>query len=391
MLSVALLFPAAICWENNEDVTPMAKQSTLRSLLAGNTIPAAPALGRNEDGAIRCLACANRCRIAEGKTGICCVRTNRNGELRVPGGYVAGLQVDPIEKKPFYHVFPGRAALSFGMLGCNFHCPFCQNWISSQVLKDEQSAGTPHRISADELAAHALEQGAPVIVSTYNEPLITADWSRQVFEKAREKGIVCGFVSNGHATSEVIEFLRPVMDLYKVDLKCFNDDNYHTLGGRLNVVLDTIALLKAKGFWIEVVTLVIPGFNDGEEELQSIAKFLAGVSPDIPWHVTAFHPEYKMTGPRATTAADLERAYQAGKAAGLRFVYAGNRPGGVGDRENTYCPSCNALLIARYGFYVRENRMRGNQCPDCGAPIPGIWEEDPTRKTTVNRGPRPGS
>jgi len=346
-------------------------------------MPAAEALVRKEEGgAVRCVACANRCRIGEGKTGICCVRTNRNGTLMVPGGYVAGLQVDPIEKKPFFHVFPGRDALSFGMLGCNFHCPFCQNWISSQVLKDDSSTGTPHPIKAERLVETAMEEGTPVIVSTYNEPLITADWAAKVFEKAKEKKLLCGFVSNGNATPEVIDFLRPFMDLYKVDLKCFNDDQYRTLGGKLKVVLDTIALLKEKGFWVEVVTLVVPGFNDGDAELRDIARFLAGVSCDVPWHVTAFHPDYKMTGARRTSAADIQRAVVAGREAGLRFIYSGNLPGGIGDFENTYCPSCSALLIERQGFVILNNRMKANQCPECSATIPGVWEEAPPARST---------
>jgi len=358
----------------------MDEKSGLQELLERNTMPAAAALVcDDEEGAVQCLACANRCRIKDGKTGICCVRTNRGGALQVPGGYVAGLQADPIEKKPFYHVFPGRDALSFGMLGCNFHCSFCQNWVSSQVLKDDRSMGHVQPVTPDQLVQVALDRGAPVIVSTYNEPLITADWSAQVFERAKEKGIVCGFVSNGNATPEVIEFLRPVMDLYKVDLKCFNDNNYRKLGGRLQTVLDTIALLVEKGFWVEVVTLVVPDFNDSDAELKSIAKFIASVSPDIPWHVTAFHPDYEMTEPRRTTAADLERAYRAGKEAGLKFVYAGNLPGGA--HENTYCPSCQRLLIDRTGFHVVDNRMQGSACPDCQVEIPGVWEDNPPRKT----------
>jgi len=360
----------------------MANEIGLRQMLAENTMAAAAALVvEEEDGAVRCLACAHRCHIAEGKTGICCIRSNQNGELRVPGGYVAGLQVDPIEKKPFFHVFPGRDALSFGMLGCNFHCPFCQNWISSQTLKDERSGGAVRRVGAEGLVAIAVEQGAPMVVSTYNEPLITADWAAQVFEKAREKGLVCGFVSNGNATPEVLAFLRPVMDLYKVDLKCFNDDNYRRCGGRLKTVLTTIASLKEMGFWVEVVTLVVPGFNDSSEELRAIAKFLAGVSPDIPWHVTAFHPDYQMTDARRTSPADLARAHEAGKEAGLHFVYSGNLPGSVGDGENTYCPSCGALLIERLGFVIKRNRMQGHQCPKCQATIPGVWEDSPPRRS----------
>lgn len=347
----------------------------MKQILAGNTIPAAPQLVRDEgEGVVRCLACANRCTIAEGKSGVCRVRTNRGGELRVPGGYVAGLQADPIEKKPFYHVFPGRDALSFGMLGCNLHCAFCQNWISSQVLKDERSTGMVREILPERLVAIASEQGAPAIVSTYNEPLITAEWAAKVFEKAREAGLVCGFVSNGNATPEAIEFLRPFLQICKVDLKCFDEAKYRELGGKLGAVRGTIELLKEKGVWVEVVTLVVPGFNDGNGELGAIAEFVAGVSRDIPWHVTAFRPAYKMMGPARTCASDLERAYQTGKAAGLRYVYAGNLPGSVGNRENTYCPQCGTLLVQRYGYHVQENRVADGACPECGATIPGLWE-----------------
>jgi pyruvate formate lyase activating enzyme len=358
----------------------MKGHTSLRDVLADHTMFAAPQLFRRfEDGAVGCLACANRCRIPEGKTGICCVRSNRGGELRVPGGYVAGLNIDPIEKKPFFHVFPGRDALSFGMLGCNFHCPFCQNWISSQVLRDPESAGTPHPIRPEHLVDQAFERNVPVIVSTYNEPLITADWAARVFEKACEKRIVCGFVSNGNATPEVIEFLRPFMRLYKVDLKCFDDDKYRSLGGGLRNVLDSIALLKEKGFWVEVVTLLVPGFNDSDEQLRGIASFLAALSRDIPWHVTAFHPNYQMGDTRPTRPSDIERTVAFGREAGLRFIYSGNLPGSTGDLENTYCPSCKALLIQRRGYYILSNRMQGAHCPDCSALIPGLWEEKAPR------------
>jgi len=349
--------------------------TTLKELLEDHTMPAAPELVRAEgEGVLRCLACAHRCRIADGKAGVCRVRSNRGGELRVPAGYVAGLQVDPIEKKPFYHVYPGRDALSFGMLGCDYHCPFCQNWISSQTLRDDRAVATPTMTSARQIVDLAVQHGSPLCVSTYNEPLITADWAVEVFKLAREEGIRCGFVSNGNATPEVLEFIRPYMDLYKVDLKCHDDRGYRRLGGTLKAVLDTIARLKEMRFWVEVVTLVVPGFNDNDEELARIAKFLAGVADEIPWHVTAFHPDYKMTDSVRTSPETLIRAYDAGKAAGLKFVYAGNLPGSVSGRENTHCPDCGELLIRRAGFYVRENRMHGRQCPKCGCDIPGVWE-----------------
>ncbi len=362
----------------------------LKELLEDNTMPAAPELVRDEGGrVVRCVACAHRCRIADGKAGVCRVRFNRGGELRVPAGYVAGLQIDPIEKKPFYHAYPGRDAVSFGMLGCDLHCSYCQNWISSQTLRDDRAVAMPRMISAEQIVALAVEQQVPMMVSTYNEPLITADWAMQIFKGARARGIVCGFVSNGNATPEVLEFIRPCVDLYKVDLKGYNDRNYRKLGGTLKAVLETIARLKEMGFWVEVVTLVVPGFNDSDEELTNIARFLVGVSADVPWHVTAFHPDYKMTGTPRTPAKTLLRAYDIGKDAGLKFVYAGNLPGGVGDRENTCCPSCGELLISRRGFYVKQNRMLGSQCPKCGAAIPGVWEDAAPRKSAGSGFPQP--
>lgn len=356
---------------------------TLKQMLETNTATSATELVRVEsDGAVRCLACGHRCRIADGKAGVCRVRFNRGGELRVPAGYVAGVQVDPIEKKPFYHAYPGRDALSFGMLGCDLHCAYCQNWVTSQALRDDQAVGGMRRVRPERMVEMAVEQRVPVIVSTYNEPLITADWAMEIFKLARAEGIVCGFVSNGNATPEVLEFIRPYVDLYKVDLKSFNDRNYRRLGCTLRNVLESIERLKSMGFWVEIVTLVVPGFNDSDDELSAIARFLAGVSVDIPWHVTAFHPDYKLTGPPRTPVQTLLRAYELGKAAGLKFVYPGNVPGCVGDRENTHCPGCHEPLIRRRGFYVLENRLASGCCPKCQTAIPGVWEDhSPARST----------
>jgi len=334
-----------------------------------------PALALAEaDRAVRCVACGHRCLVRVGKAGICKVRFNDGGQLRVPGGYVAGLQIDPIEKKPFFHAYPGRDALSFGMLGCDFHCGYCQNWVTSQALRDDDAVALPRMCGADELATLAVQHGAPVVVSTYNEPLITSDWAVQVFEKAREKGLVCGYVSNGNATPEVLEFIRPFVSLYKVDLKSFDDRQYRKLGGVLKNVLDSIVRLKEMGFWVELVTLVVPGFNDSDAELRAMAQFIAGVSPDVPWHVTAFHPDYRMTAPPRTTVRELDRARAAGREAGLHFVYAGNLPGHIDGAEDTHCPGCGAALIRRHGFTVIDNRMDGAACCECGATIPGVWE-----------------
>jgi len=359
----------------------MAPRKPLKEVLAEFTMPAAPQLVLSEeDGTLRCVACGHRCRIKEGSAGICMFRFNRNGVLRVPAGYVAGLNVDPIEKKPLYHVLPGRDALSFGMLGCNFHCPFCQNWVSSQVLRDDNAVAYPRETDADSLVQAALSRGAPIIVSTYNEPLITADWAAQIFDKAHEKGLKCGFVTNGHASPEVLAFLEGRLEMASVDLKCFTQTGYATLGGVLKNVLDSISRLKEMGVWIEVVTLVVPGFNDSATELRGIADFVVSVSPEVPWHVTAFHPDYTMTDGGPTPLSKLNEAHTIGKEAGLHYVYQGNIAGG--DFEHTYCHSCNALLIRRRGFYVLENRMRGGNCPDCGAAAPGIWEDAPPHQST---------
>jgi pyruvate formate lyase activating enzyme len=211
-------------------------------------------------------------------------------------------------------------------------------------------------------------------VSTYNEPLITSEWAVAVFKEAKAAGLLTGYVSNGNGTPEVLEYIRPWVDLYKVDLKSFDDRHYRQLGGRLQPILDTIRRLHAMGFWVEIVTLLIPGFNDSRGEIARLTEFVAAVSPDIPWHVTAFHRDYKMTDPGNTTADMLLGAAAAGRNAGLRYVYAGNLPGAVGDLENTRCASCGEALISRYGYFIREYRLTADGCcPSCATPVPGRW------------------
>ncbi len=498
-------------------------------------------------GWVQCYACGHLCRIPPGRDGICRVRSNRDGVLHVPSGYVGALQLDPIEKKPFFHALPGSQALSFGMLGCDYHCSYCftgetrvitnrgvvrldsllpaeritmpdggeagyepgwealtsegtfssirqvfrhpyrgqmieitpyylpwflctpnhrvlattdpeaplswieagllkpdhylsvpkpatiadpnpvviesaikrrsqerathflvpirnvaahdfhgfvynleiegshtytanfvavhncQNWITSQALRDPSALAPTRRITPAELVALAEGAEARVIASTYNEPLITSEWAVEVFRAAKAAGLVTAYISNGNATPRVLDYLRPWVDLYKVDLKGFDERRYHELGGLLSTVLDTIGNLKARGFWVEVVTLVIPGWNDSDQELEGAARFLAGVDRDLPWHVTAFHQDYKMTDRADTGTETLLRAAAIGRAAGLRYVYAGNCPGRVGDWENTRCPECSNLLIERRGYVIKRNRLANGKCPDCAAAIPGVW------------------
>jgi pyruvate formate lyase activating enzyme len=511
-----------------------------------------------EGDAIRCVACGHRCLVGPEKRGICKVRFNHAGELRVPWGYVAGLQCDPVEKKPFFHAHPGSDALTFGMLGCDLHCSYCfpgdttvitgdgpaalaylfhragrtvktpdaeiaypeglravagsgsprrvravfkhpyrgklihvrphqfpgfrctpdhriyatadplrpaepipagrltgrhflvvprrwadtsahaavafrqlrasvvstwdyylvpvgnvtsaeydgdvynmeveeehnylasiflakncQNWSSSQVLRDI-SADAPARITTPaQLVAFARREGARLVVSSYNEPLITAEWAVAVFREASAAGFTCGFVSNGNATPEVLDYLRPWIKVYKIDLKGFHDRHYRSLGCPLENVLNGIRMVHERGLWLEVVTLVIPGFNDSESELREAARFLASVSRDIPWHVTGFHKDYKMTDPPDTDSRQLVRAAEIGYEEGLRFVYAGNRPGQVGPFENTRCHVCGVTLIERFGFLVRSYDLsRDGRCPYCQAAIPGVWPSDPAEVRT---------
>ena len=520
---------------------------------------------KHADGSLTCYACGHRCLIKPGRRGICQVRYNLDGELRVPWGYVGALQCDPTEKKPFFHVYPGSDTLTFGMLGCDMHCPYCfppdtqietdrgqlpiervfnlgqhfvqtsdgevarpaalrvldggghwrrvtqvfkhshhgdltvirphflpelrctpehgifattdphqppekiqadqltprhwlvvprafalespslapvvaaaagharlprgtpkpvaqpdqylvpirelssaaytgevynlevegehnylangvlgancQNWITSQALRDPASASAgawPQPATPPQLVALARQQGARLVASSYNEPLITAEWAVDVFKVAQAAGLACAFVSNGNATREVLEYIRPYVSAYKIDLKTMSDRNYRRLGAVLAHVLDGIRMVHELGFWLEIVTLVIPGFNDSPQELADAAHFLADLSPDIPWHVTAFHQDYHMTDPDDTTAAALLRAAEIGQAAGLRYVYAGNLPGQVGDYEHTFCPSCHARLIARYGYVILDYQLTSQgACPQCGTRLAGLWTDHP--------------
>jgi pyruvate formate lyase activating enzyme len=352
--------------------TQVANQ-TLADVLDGYTVRGT--LARSEGERIRCVACGHRCLIAEGRRGICKVRFVRDGQLRVPFGYVAALQCDPVEKKPFFHVYPGSGALTFGMMGCDLHCPYCQNWVTSQALRDEAAATSLTGVTPSELVALARQAGARLVVSSYNEPLITAEWAVAVFQEATAAGLECAFVSNGNATPEVLDFLRPWIGAYKVDLKSFAERRYRQLGGTLERVTETIRLVHERSIWLEVVTLIVPGFNDDPAELRAAAQFLASISRDIPWHVTAFHQDYKMKEPANTTARDLIRAAEIGSEEGLRFVYAGNLPGRVGPWENTRCPGCQQTLIERFGFLVRGYRLTPEGCcPDCRTPLPGRWK-----------------
>lgn len=343
-----------------EVIEPLVREGELYEPLPGDVV--------------HCYACAHDCKIKPGGRGICQVRYNLGGKLYVPWGYVAALQCDPTEKKPFNHLHPGSDTLTFGMLGCDLHCSYCQNWDISQALRDANAGRPPTRISPEQLVALAQRNGARCVASSYNEPLITSEWAMATFKLSKAAGFTCMYISNGNATRGVLEYIRPYTDGYKIDLKAMNDKSYRQLGAVLDHVLDGVQMAYGLGFWVEIVTLVVPGFNDSEDELRDAARFIRSVSPDIPWHVTAFHKDYKMQGPDNTDARRLVRAAEIGYEEGLRYVYAGNQPGQVGPYEHTHCPNCHTRLIERFGYVILNYRLTADgNCPKCGTHVPGIW------------------
>lgn len=325
-------------------------------------------------GGLACVACAHRCTLAPGEAGTCRVRSNRDGHLAVPWGHVAAVTLDPVEKKPFYHVRPGSRVLTFGMPGCSFHCAFCQNWFVSQAGRDPAVDPEVESIEAGGLVERALGAGAAGVVSSFNEPLITAEWAREIFAAARSRGLFTGIVSNGFGTPEVLDFLAPVLTVAKVDLKAFGEPAYRSMGGGLGPVLDSIDRLLAAGIWVEVVTVLIPGLNDSEGEVAAMAAWLAGRSRDLPWHLHGFHPDYRMLDRPATPARTLERAGELGREAGLRYVYRSLAPGLPAGAEATACPGCGLAVVERRALRCDVDRLGPEgRCPACGERVPGRW------------------
>ncbi len=367
------------------DVDLLGELKQLRKPLAGNDPTSTlidPMVREGElyekldDSKVHCYACGHHCTIKPGGRGICQVRYNLNGKLYVPWGYVAVLQCDPTEKKPFYHVHPGSDTLTFGMLGCDLHCSYCQNWDISQALRDSAAGRPPSEVTPETMIDLAKRNGATCIASSYNEPLITSEWAAGIFKLGTAAGFTCMYVSNGNASREVLEYIRPYTDAYKIDLKTMNDKNYRKLGGVLDKVLDGIRMTHELGFWVEIVTLIVPGFNDSANEMREAAQFIKSVSPDIPWHVTAFHKNYKMREPDNTTSQMLTQAAEIGYEEGLRYVYAGNAAGQVGEYENTRCPQCSKTLIERFAYIILDYQITSKgACPDCDTPIAGLWPQ----------------
>lgn len=323
-------------------------------------------------GKVACALCSHRCVIASKKTGICAVRQNREGKLvTIVYGEVIAAHVDPIEKKPLYHFYPGSQAFSIAAAGCNFRCSFCQNWEISQAPRREGGALRGQRLSPDDIVREAKAQGCRSISYTYTEPTIFFEYAYDTARLAKEAGLANNFVTNGYMTEEALTTIRPYLDAANVDLKAFQDETYRKVcGARLEPVLDSIRLMKKLGIWIEVTTLVVPGMNDSPEELTAIARFIAGVDPDIPWHISRFHPDYEYTDAPPTPVKTLRAAYEVGRKAGLRYLYVGNIQG---ESEDTLCPKCGQILVRRRGFLVAENKLAGNRCPFCDGPIAGVF------------------
>jgi len=348
------------------------------------------------DNAVLCSLCPHDCHIHDGGRGVCAVRFNRGGKLyTLVYDKIVSREIDPIEKKPLFHFLPGSRAYSIATVGCTLRCSFCQNWQISQWPKDHlpksvESGGAPksrelmcpqleavdeavvgEHVSPQQIVDAAVATGSQSIAYTYTEPTVFYELAYDTAVLAREKGLKNVFVTNGFTGREAIRQIATVLDAANVDLKFFNPQSYtHISRARRDPILDAIRLYHELGVWVEVTTLVIPGVNDSDEELRGIAKFLTSVGPEIPWHVSQFYPAYKMLAKPVTPVETLRRAAEIGREAGLRYVYEGNVPGGEG--ESTLCWQCKAMLVERYGFRVRKNRIAEGCCPDCGAKIDGV-------------------
>jgi len=326
------------------------------------------------DQKVHCFLCAHECQIDPGKRGICQVRENRDGTLySLVYGKLIARHVDPIEKKPLFHFLPGSRSFSIGTVGCNFQCLHCQNYDISQYPRLHKGAIIGEEFSPEEIVGQAVESGSASLAYTYTEPTISMEFAEDTARRARQKGLRNIFVSNGFMTEASAATLAGFIDADNVDLKSLRDEHYRKIcKAKLQPILDTIARLKQAGVWLEITTLVIPGDNDSESELRQIAEFIKGIGVDIPWHVSAFYPAYKMLDYPPTPADTLRKAWEIGLNTGLRYVYIGNVP--VEGGENTYCYECQELVIERSGYAIRSFNLKDGRCPKCQAKIDGVWE-----------------
>jgi len=324
------------------------------------------------DEKVRCHLCNHQCVINEGKRGICSVRENREGRLySLVYGRSVATGIDPIEKKPFFNFYPGSTAYSIATVGCNFRCLNCQNWDISQMPKGKEGRIIGEELLPGKIVAEAGSRGCKSIAYTYTEPTIFFEYAYDTAKLAHKEGIKNVFVTNGYTSAEAIKEIAPFLDAANVDLKGFSEDFYHEVcGAKLQPVLDNIRLYKELGVWVEVTTLIIPGYSDDENQLKGIAGFIKNVDENIPWHVTAFYPAYRLLDVPPTPVESLRKAREIGKKAGLRYVYEGNVLGEGG--ENTFCYGCGEPIIKRYGLEMRENALTDGKCPKCKTRIDGV-------------------
>lgn len=321
---------------------------------------------------VHCFLCRHHCKINDGKRGICGVRENKDGILyTLVYGFPCSYHVDPIEKKPLFHFYPGSKAFSIATAGCNFRCRHCQNHEISQMPRDEGHI-YGQKMKPSEVVEMAIKSGCTSISYTYTEPTIFYEYALDCARLAKEKGISNNFVTNGYIEEEPLRTIKPYLDGANIDLKGFGADFYKKVcGAELDGVLDTIRAYRSLGIWIELTTLVIPGYNDREEELRSIAQFIKNdLGAETPWHVSAFYPTYKLTDAPRTSAKTLQNAREIGIEEGLRYVYTGNIPGT--DGESTYCWNCKKRIIGRYGYTISEYNIKNGSCSFCGATIDGV-------------------
>ncbi|HLC96783.1 MAG TPA: AmmeMemoRadiSam system radical SAM enzyme [Candidatus Nanoarchaeia archaeon] len=340
-----------------------------------------------ENKKIRCTACKWYCEVPEGKAGICSIRYNKEGKLYLlTYGKPCSVAIDPIEKKPLFHFYPGTQILSIGTFGCNFGCEFCQNWTISQTTKEAQRKSPLNQFetimgiinkNSDDLSPKqvvdiCVERNIPSIAFTYNEPTIFSEYAHDIAILAKKKGIKIVYVSSGYETKETMKYMHGLIDAMNIDLKAYNEKTYTKIcKTKLSHVLDTIKEIAKKKIWLEITTLIIPGINDSDKELEDIAEFIYSCNPEMPWHVTAFHPDYKMLDTMPTPASTLKRAHEIGIKAGLKFVYTGNIPGL--EYENTHCPHCDELLIERWGMSTKQIHLNKGACPHCRNKLSGRW------------------
>jgi pyruvate formate lyase activating enzyme len=328
-------------------------------------------LGGNK---VKCNLCSHRCVIKDGRRGLCGVRENQAGMLQtlVYGKLIAG-HVDPIEKKPLFHFLPGTLSYSIATVGCNFRCRFCQNADIAQMPTDHKGRIMGNTVTAQQVVDDAAKSGCRSIAYTYTEPTVFFEFAYDTAKIAHARGIRNVFVTNGYMTSEALEMINPYLDAANVDLKAFTDEYYKDLcGARLGYVQETLRRMKTSGIFVEVTTLIVTGLNDDPAELQQLAEFIAhDLGEDTPWHISRFHPTYKLTDRAATPVQTLTRAREIGLQAGLKYVYTGNVPGNAA--ENTFCPGCGEKVIERWGFQVGAMRIKDGRCALCGSHIGGVW------------------